>query len=100
MGVCILNYLDDLAGVEKPEHAEFCYSTLTKVLELFCFREASEKCCPPSTIMNFLGILFNTDKMTMEITPERLVEICKLVNSWLKKKEASQQQVSSAVWQL
>ena len=50
--------------------------------------------------MSFLGVLFNTLTMTMEITPERLVEIRNLVKSWLKRDTASLKQVQSLLGKL
>jgi hypothetical protein len=38
--------------------------------------------------MTFLGVTFVSEKMTLEVTPERVVEISLLVESWLKKKKS------------
>jgi hypothetical protein len=35
----------------------------------------------------FLGVIFDSEKMTLEVTPDRVVEISLLVESWLKKKK-------------
>ena len=70
IGIYILNYLDDLASAEKPEDAEFAYKTLQSVLRKCGIEEAKNKACPPSTIMAFIGVLFNTETMTIEVTPE------------------------------
>ena len=75
IGIYILNYLDDLASAEKPEHAEVAYKTLQSVLRKCGIEEAKNKACPPSTIMAFIGVLFNTETMTIEVTPERLNEL-------------------------
>jgi preprotein translocase subunit Sec61beta len=37
--------------------------------------------------MTFLGVIFDSEKMTLEVTPDRVVEISLLVESWLKKKK-------------
>ena len=55
--------------------------------------ESVNKACPPSTIMPFLGVLFNTETMTLEITPERLEEIKLLILMWLKKETASLKEI-------
>ena len=56
--------------------------------------ESVEKACPPSTIMTFIGILFNTEKMTIEITTERHAEIKELLKIWLNKENASIKEIS------
>ena len=62
IGILVLNYLDDLASAEVKEHAEFAYSTLGAVLDKCGFEEVLDKSCSPSTVMTFVGVLFNTEK--------------------------------------
>lgn len=100
MGIAILNYLDDLAGVEQKERAEFAYLTLGQVLKNCGIEEAYNKSSPPSEIMTFLGVLFNTLTMTMEITPERLKEIKILIKSWLNRQNASIRDIQSLLGKL
>ena len=53
------------------------------------------KAIAPSTMVIFLGILFNTISMTLSITKERLQEITNLLEHWLKKETASLKEVQS-----
>ena len=76
IGIAVLNYLDDLASAEKKELAEFSFLMLRSMLQKCGIEESVNKACSPSTIMPFLGVLFNTETMTLEITPERFS--CKL----------------------
>lgn len=87
MGIYILNYLDDLGSCEVAELAQFSFNTLRSVLKKCGIEEAESKACYPSTQMIFIGVLFDTIKMTIEITPERLKEINSLLVSWLYKKK-------------
>lgn len=100
IGIAVLNYLDDFAGAEKRENAIFAYQCLGSVLQKCGFEEALDKASPPSEIMSFLGVLFNTITMTMEITPERLIEIRNLVRSWLNKDTASLRELQSLLGKL
>ena len=99
-GVAILNYLDDLAGAEKKENAAFAYSCLEKVLVKCGVEESAGKACPPSEIMVFLGVLFNTLSMTVEVTPQRLVEIKTLIEQWLEKESATIKEIQSLLGKL
>jgi hypothetical protein len=36
--------------------------------------------------MEFLGVTVNTEKMTLEVTPDRVRAISLLVEAWLRKK--------------
>ena len=84
-----VNYLDDLGGAEVPELAQQAFDLLGQILERIGIRESSHKACPPNTIAVFLGVLFNTVTMTMEITRERRLEILGLVDQWLDKQSAT-----------
>ena len=100
IGILVLNYLDDLASAEVKEHAEFAYSTLGAVLDKCGFEEALDKSCSPSTVMTFVGVLFNTEKMTIEVTSDRLKEIRALIQFWLNKKFASLKEIQSLLGKL
>ena len=41
----------------------------------FGIEEGIDKACPPSERMIFLGVLFNTITMTIEVHEKRLIEI-------------------------
>ena len=100
IGIYILNYLDDLASAETPQNAQFAFRTLQSVLEKCGIEEAKNKACPPSTIMTFIGVLFNTEKMTIEVTPEILNKIRKLLRDWLNKETASIREIQSLLGKL
>jgi hypothetical protein len=100
LGLCVLNYLDDFAGAETRENASFAYNCLELVLKKCGFKESFEKASPPSEVMTFLGVLFDTNKMTLEVTPERLIEIKSLVQSWMIKEKASLKELQSLIGKL
>ena len=95
IGISILNYLDDLAGAETQDKAFFAYHSLGVLLQKYGIEETMDKSVPPSQIMVFLGVLFNTITMTIEVTPERSVEIKQLVQMWLGKTSATLKQIQS-----
>ena len=100
LGIYILNYLDDLASAELKENAVFAFKTLQAILQKCGIDEAKHKACPPSTSMTFVGVLFNTITMTIEITPGRLQEIMSLLSVWLDKSEASLKEIQSLLGKL
>ena len=93
LGIDVLNYLDDLASAENKENAYFAFYTLQKILEKCGIEEANSKASPPSNIISFLGILFNTITMTMELIPEILVELKVLSSFWLSKETATLKEI-------
>lgn len=98
--VTVVNYLDDFAGADVPTLADKAFKKLKWILDQIGFEESPEKACSPSHRMSFLGIMFDTEKMTMEVTPERLEEISQLVISWLNKTSATLKEVQSLIGKL
>jgi len=50
--------------------------------------------------MTFLGIQFNSAKMTMEVTPDRLMEITQELAHWSMKKKATKKEIQSLAGKL
>ena len=71
----ILNYLDDLAGCETVDKSNFAFEYLGNLLKECGIEESVEKASPPCTKMMFIGILFDTENMTISIDKNRLDEI-------------------------
>ena len=57
--------------------------------------ESVDKAVTPTTKMTFIGVTFDSEKMTLEVTPERVVKISLLVESWLKKNKSSLKELQS-----
>ena len=100
LGIYILNYIDDLASAERVENAHFAFLTLRKVLCQCGVEEAIKKACFPSTKMSFIGVLFNSETMTIEITEERLKELNLLLRSWLDRENATLRDLQSLIGKL
>lgn len=96
-GTC---FIDDMAGGETPDRAQEAFLSLRDLLRQLCVKEAFDKACSPAPIMIFLGILFNTILMTMEVTPDRLKEIKAEIIRWGSKEYATLKQVQSLVGKL
>ena len=59
------------------------------MLECLELVEAKHKVCPPSQVMVWLGLRFDTINMTVSIPDGKLAEISTLVADWTLKKVAS-----------
>jgi hypothetical protein len=100
MGFSAVNYLDDFGGAEILEHAQKAYECLGELLNSCGLEESKKKSVEPTNRMTFLGVTFDTVSMTLEVTPERVVEISLLVQSWLRKKKASLKELQSLLGKL
>jgi hypothetical protein len=81
-----ITYLDDFSGAETREKAQDAFDTLENLSKLCGLEESVEKSVKPSTRMEFLGVTVDTEKMTLEVTPDRVRAISLLVEAWLMKK--------------
>ena len=95
-----VNYLDDLGAAEIDEKADEAFDCLGFILGTIGIKEAKHKAKPPAFIAVFLGILFNTITLTLEITQDRLDEILELLNTWTSKKSATLKELQSLLGKL
>ena len=56
--------------------------------------------CPPCTKMVFIGVYFNTEDLTLSITPDRVRETLDLIDLWSKKDSALLQKLQSLIGKL
>lgn len=77
--------------MERPDKAIEAFECLGSVLESFGLQESVEKSCPPSTVMIFLGLLYDTVILTVSIDQERLIKY------WLSKDKARLGEVQSVI---
>ena len=62
----------------QPGHTN-PFIELGQLLESCGIEESKQKACPPSTRMTFIRVLFDSEKLTLSVTPERLQEILRLL---------------------
>ena len=97
MNVDTVNYLDDLGGAEVPSLAVHSFDIMGSLLHDLNVEESTNKACSPSTRMLFLGIIIDTEKMTLELDEQRLVNLRKLLGTWDNLSQVRQKQVQSLI---
>ncbi|MFA8342383.1 MAG: hypothetical protein ACEPO8_05370, partial [Rhodothermaceae bacterium] len=95
LGFHCTNYIDEFGGAEIPEKSSEAFHTLGSLLASLGLESSPEKESPPSTSMVFLGILINTDDMTISVTPDRLLELTHRCSSLLEADQVSHQDLQS-----
>ena len=96
----LLNYVDDFVGAETVAKAWDAYHALTQLLDSLRVETSKDKIVPPTTRLEFLGITFDSGKMTMEISHDKLEEIKQKLNSWLLKTMANRREMESLIGKL
>jgi hypothetical protein len=71
-----LNYCDDFGGGEKTCHkATEAFNAMGLLLKDLGLEESVDKACTPARKMIYLGVHFDTTKMTMSVPGDKLQEI-------------------------
>ena len=99
-GFDLVSYLDDMVSAETWLLAHECLGTLRTILKTSGAEEAEAKTVFPTTKMLFLGILFNTVSLTLEISKDRLDEIKGLLVDWLSKTHVTRKELETMVGKL
>ena len=87
--------LDDVASAEVAHKSHEAFVELGSVIKEFGLEEKESKAHPPNSDMPFLGVLFRTSSLTLEVTQDRLKEILNLCSSWKTKTVATRKEVES-----
>ena len=96
----LLYYVDDFVGAELRELIWEAYNALTGLLSNLRVDISAEKLVPPTTRLEFLGITFNSENMTMEISEAKMHEIRQELQVWLYKDKACRNEVESLIGKL
>ena len=100
LGYLLLNYVDDFLGAETKQRVQAAFEHLTRLLDTLIVETAPEKIIPPTTRIEFLGVTFDSEKMTIEVTQDRIREILWELNSWNAKNTASRKELESLIGKL
>ena len=100
LGLFLLNYVDDFVGAETRSKIWASYHALTQLLYSLRVDTSKEKLVPPTTRLEFLGITFDSETMTMEISQGKLQDIIKELQGWLYKTQARRKEVESVIGKL
>ncbi len=96
----MVNYLDDFGSASLPGSAGADYNQVSDVFRALGLEEATDKAAFPATRMEFLGIMFDTVELQMEVTPSRLVDTQRLLAAWLQKRQAYRVDLESLIGKL
>ena len=95
MGYFSINYLDDFSLAKPADIAWNGFEALSVLFKQLGMAEAVDKAEPPSTRMEFLGVWFDTDNMTIEVSPTKLKEIQLELQIWQNKTTCTRKQLGS-----
>ena len=97
----MINYVDDIAAVASSRmEAIHMGSNIDSIIVESGLCIAQQKSVDATQRMTFLGIVFDSNKMTMEVTSERLEAIQEELKLWSNKRRASKKDIQSLAGKL
>ena len=96
----LLNYVDDFLGAELQHRVWDAFHNLVNLLEDIGVETAPDKVVPPTTRIEFLGIIYDSKKMTMEVPEDKLQDLNTELHTWLYKTKATRKEVESLIGKL
>ena len=100
MGHWSCNYLDDYGSAEPEYKAKKSFDAMGTILQALGAPEAEEKAVPPCTRMEFLGNMVDTVKETLEVSPDRKMELLAELQNWMHRYAATCKEVQSIIGKL
>lgn len=96
-----VNYIDDFGGVEACyDDALAAFQDLENLFNSLGLESSPEKDCPPSTRMIFLGLIYDTVAMTMEVPDDKLARASELIRHWLSSPRSTKSDLQSLIGKL
>ena len=100
MGYFLFNYTDDFIGAEGAEKVNASFMALQHTLRDVGIAEAKEKRVQPTHKLNCVGTLVDTESHTLEVLPERLVEISSELSQWIGRKSCTLKELQQLIGKL
>ena len=98
----LLHYLDDFItmGRAATTQCQMNYDIIHSICELLGVPLAEDKCDGPCTLLEYLGFLLDTTKMTVSLPREKLNRLIHLIQSWSNRKTCTKHDLDSLIGQL
>ena len=98
----LLHYLDDFItmGRAATTQCQMNCDIIHSICELLGVPLAEDKCECPCTLLEYLGFLLDTTKMTVSLPGEKLNRLIHLIQSWSNRKTCTKHDLDSLIGQL
>ena len=100
MGHTIIGYINDYVGFGTPPDSKASFDCLYGLLQELGLSISSKKLIAPSTVVTCLGIEVNTEKGTLSIPAEKMLQISSMLKTWEDKKFCTKRQLQSLLGHL
>ena len=96
-----LAYVDDFCGIQQTlPAAEEAYAAFVSLTDTLGLKLAPDKCFSPSTKMEWLGFLFDTEAMSITLPSDKLRDIITMASAWKTKQRATRRDLQQLAGKL
>ena len=82
----LYSYIDDFIGWSASENrAWWAFRQTRQLFRSPSLKESVDKAAQPSTVVMWVGVTFDSDKMTMSIPHEKILQTAQEINTWLNE---------------
>ena len=97
----VVNYVDDLGGVESSHRAATeAFKALGWLFKDLGLVESTEKAEPPTTKITYLGVEFDSGAMEMRVPATKLQEVKSEIHLWIRRTTISKKELQSLLGKL
>ena len=96
-GWTLVAYIDDYAGPAPAAIADRLYALFNKIADELGVDRAKVKCVPPVTLIEFLGLEYDTIELTVALPADKLARVVTLIRDWLSMEQCSKSQLQKLV---
>ena len=100
LGHFVANYVNDFMGLGLDSSIWRSYRTLNNLLHDCGTTEALQKAIPPTECLEFLGVWYDLNNMTIMVTGQRMQELVKELRKWQHKGKYKCKQLESLLGKL
>ena len=91
-----MNYCDDIGGADRGVRAWRLFYMYQALLSRIGLVESKKKAFPPSTSMPYLGVLFDSIKMTKSILPDRVKDLDHELDTFIDSRKSNKRRIESS----
>ena len=89
----IINYIHDILGIDIPSKIDTSFDALRHLLTELGFQISMKKLHAPTTHLNCLGIVVETETFTVSIPSDKLQEIVSVCSLWRDRAYCNKKQL-------
>ena len=93
-------YMDDIFGIAQEDDADAALQRIIDMVLDCGFTVQPKKIVPPASVVEYIGVIVDLERLEYRISPERLAATMALLRDWRQRRRASRRELESIVGKL